>query len=94
MPQPAVLARTTLSTGTELGRSVSVYEGSVVAGGEPVASFDRPVALVVGEEAHGLPANLIDAADQAVTLEMPGGTESLNAAVAAAILMWELRRGR
>ena len=41
--------------------------------------------VVVGSEAHGLEESTIQACEQAVTLPMPGGVESLNAAVAGAI---------
>lgn len=65
-----------------------------VAGGEPMAALphDRPVAFLVGSEPHGLAPELVAAADREVTLPMLGGTESLNAAVAASIAMYERRR--
>jgi TrmH family RNA methyltransferase len=47
-------------------------------------------AVLVGSEADGLPQPLIEAADTRVTIPMPGGTESLNAAVAGAILGYQL----
>lgn len=49
----------------------------------------EPVALLVGNEAHGVPAVVTDAGEVAsVSLRMPGGSESLNAGVAAGILMY------
>jgi TrmH family RNA methyltransferase len=51
-----------------------------------------PTALLVGSEAHGLPAVLVGACDSVVTLPMPGGVESLNVAVAASIAMYERLR--
>ena len=68
--------------------------GLVVNGGDGIAAIpaDLPIALWVGSEAHGLPDRLLGAADLLVTLDMPGGTESLNAAVAGAIAMYERRR--
>lgn len=67
---------------------------TVVAGGdEPAAvSGAGPVAVVVGEEAGGLPTEVIAAAERRVTIPMPGGAESLNAAVAGAIVAYELTR--
>ena len=50
----------------------------------------RQWAIVVGSEAHGLAADEVAAADVKVTIPMPGGTESLNAAVAGAIVAYEL----
>ncbi|MDH5504130.1 MAG: RNA methyltransferase, partial [Acidimicrobiia bacterium] len=49
---------------------------------------DGPVAILVGSEAHGLPADVVAAADWRFTIPMPGGTESLNAAVAASIALY------
>lgn len=46
--------------------------------------------LVVGSEAHGLPTAVADACDLRVTIEMPGGVESLNAAVAGSIALYHL----
>ncbi|HEU4319559.1 MAG TPA: RNA methyltransferase [Acidimicrobiia bacterium] len=67
---------------------------TVVTGGEPLRSVDRrPVALLIGEEAHGLDDTIADAADYRVTIPTPGPTESLNAAVAAAIAIYELSDG-
>lgn len=47
---------------------------------------------VIGNEGHGLSPSVIDACDRAVYIPMQGDTESLNASVAAALLMWELGR--
>ena len=51
-------------------------------------------ALVIGSEAHGVSAAVRARADALVKLPMRGGAESLNAAVAAGIMMYELMRGR
>ncbi len=66
----------------------------VVSGGRPPEALaPRPRFLVVGGEARGIPAAwLADCPDQ-LTLPMPGGTESLNAAVAGSIAAYLLRRG-
>ena len=60
-----------------------VVEGGVDLEAVPLA---RP-AVIVGEEAAGLSPELVDQCDAAVTIDMPGGTESLNAAVAAGIVV-------
>ena len=54
-------------------------------------SYGRPVAVVVGSEAHGIPAAIADRAEP-VTIPMAAGTESLNAAVAASLLLFEAAR--
>ncbi len=48
--------------------------------------------LVVGSEAHGISDATRVAADMLLKLPMRGGAESLNAAVAAGIMMYELMR--
>lgn len=45
--------------------------------------------LVVGNEAHGLPLAWQRDCDQKLTLPMPGGTESLNAATAGSIALYQ-----
>lgn len=52
----------------------------------------RPVALLVGEEAHGLDPAIVAAAAHRLTIPMTGPTESLNAAVAAGIAVYELSK--
>ena len=51
-------------------------------------------ALLVGSEATGLTEDSLALADIRVTIPMPGGTESLNAAVSAAALLYEAARQR
>ena len=50
----------------------------------------HPVAAVIGNEGHGLSAAVIAACDRSVYIPMEADTESLNAGVAAALIMWEL----
>lgn len=50
--------------------------------------------LVIGNEARGVSDAVREAADCRLKLPMRGGAESLNAAVAAGIMMYELMRGR
>ncbi|MGH9009272.1 MAG: TrmH family RNA methyltransferase [Acidimicrobiia bacterium] len=56
--------------------------------------LNRPLALVFGNEAHGLPADVLDRVDTRVTIPMPGRSESLNLGMAASILLYEVRRQR
>ena len=56
--------------------------------------FRQPSAVLLGGEGAGIPADLLDVADQRVTIPMQGGIESLNAAVAAALLLYEASRQR
>ena len=50
------------------------------------------VCFAVGNEGHGLPADFIKASGGTVIIPMANKVESLNAAVAASILMWEAYR--
>lgn len=66
---------------------------TVVHDGGPISEIrERPVAVLIGEEAHGLADWMIQRADHRMTIETPGPTESLNAAVAAGIAVYELTR--
>jgi TrmH family RNA methyltransferase len=67
----------------------------VVEGGEPIDRLSPgPVALMVGDEAHGLDPAVVAGCGYLATIVMSSGTESLNAAVAASIAMWERFRSR
>ena len=58
------------------------------------ADFSGNVCLLIGNEANGLSEEIINESDETVTIPMSGRAESLNAAAAATILMWEaVRRG-
>lgn len=70
-----------------------VTVATVVAGGEDPAGLGGGLwAVLVGDESAGLPAEVAEIAGRRVTIPMPGGTESLNAAVAAGIVVYELSR--
>lgn len=63
--------------------------GLVVSGGKDPDAVQLTNALfVVGSEAHGIPQEWLKDCDALVTLPMPGGTESLNAAVAGSIALY------
>ncbi|HRQ83153.1 MAG TPA: TrmH family RNA methyltransferase, partial [Azospirillaceae bacterium] len=51
---------------------------------------DKPVALVLGNEEHGLAPELAQACTRLVTIPGVGAVESLNVSVAGAVLLWEL----
>ncbi|MFZ2095706.1 MAG: RNA methyltransferase [Anaerolineales bacterium] len=58
------------------------------------ADFRSPLALIVGGEAAGAGPASSSLADGKVHIPMPGGSESLNAGVAASILLFEVLRQR
>ena len=71
------------------------FDGRVIAAvareGEPVFSADYSgrIALVIGNEGGGVSEPLLAASHARVTIPMPGGFESLNAAAAAAVCLFE-----
>jgi RNA methyltransferase, TrmH family len=66
------------------------------AQGKPCWQLDlrQPIALVVGGEAEGAGPEALALADDYITIPMPGKSESLNAAVAAGVLLFEVVRQR
>jgi TrmH family RNA methyltransferase len=62
--------------------------GTVPRGGEAAGGVAVGTAIVVGSEAHGIPPEVVERCDQLVSVPMPGGVESLNAAVAGAIVAY------
>jgi TrmH family RNA methyltransferase len=69
---------------------------TAVRGAQPAdrVSLAAPAALLIGNEGNGLSPELAAQADAAITIPCPGPVESLNAAVAAAILLYEAARQR
>lgn len=69
---------------------------AVAHGGAPYWEIDwfQPSAIVIGSEAHGPSESAASESARQVTIPMAEGAESLNAAVAAAILLFAARRGR
>ena len=55
-------------------------------------TFERPLALVIGNETHGLSMNYAKVCDAMVQIPMQGSVSSLNVASAAAILLYEVER--
>ncbi|HCN05374.1 MAG TPA: RNA methyltransferase [Bacteroidetes bacterium] len=73
------------------GRPILVSEP--FGGAPPSQIADLPSwALVIGSEAHGVSDILRKRATQSVTIPGGHGTESLNAAIAASILLYEATR--
>ena len=57
-------------------------------------SLARPTAWLFGSEAHGLPEELLQAADRRVRVPIYGGAESLNLAAAAAVCLYASARAQ
>ena len=63
---------------------------------QPLGEIDltAPVALVIGSEGSGLAPEIAAQCDARITIPCPGPVESLNAAVAASVLLYEASRQR
>ncbi len=77
------------------GRRIPVL-AAVAADAVPCsrANLAGPAAILIGNEGSGLSAELLDRAQSRIAVPMPGPVESLNAAVAASILLYEASRQR
>ena len=67
---------------------------AVARDGDANANFSGPTALLVGNEGAGLSEDLINEAQGRVTIPCPGAVESLNAAVAGSVLLYDAMRQR
>ena len=56
------------------------------------ADMSGSVIAVIGNEGNGVSQRIFDSCES-VTIPMKGRAESLNASVAAALVMWELMKG-
>lgn len=69
--------------------SAALGEHSLVLGQDPLRADD---CVVIGNEGHGVSEEILSLSDAVVHIPMVPGTESLNAAGAAAVFMWEYFR--
>jgi len=79
------------------GLQILAAEGGAVRELDELESdgvLGRPTAWLFGNEAWGLPADLLAAADQAVAVPIYGRAESLNLAAAAAVCLYASARAR
>ena len=69
---------------------------AVATQGHPPAHHDlkHPSALILGNEGSGIPPDILRRADARVTIPTPGPVESLNAAIAGSILLYEAAHQR
>jgi 23S rRNA (guanosine2251-2'-O)-methyltransferase len=97
-------ARLQVARATNLTRALESYQkagltvvGLTADGSAEVADLEAlsgPVVLVVGSEGKGLSRLVAETCDLTVRIPMPGETESLNAGVAAGIVLYETSRLR
>lgn len=65
-------------------------------GGRSMYDLDltQPVVILIGGEGAGVEGRVFESVDAVLSIPMAGGVESLNAAVAAAVIAYEARRQR
>ena len=77
-------------------RGMTAYACVVDADATPItdAAFGTGSVALIGNEGNGLKADTVAACQCAVTIPMNGRAESLNASMAAGIILWEMIRPR
>lgn len=62
----------------------------------PIYDIDyrQGFAIVIGNESKGVQGEILNLSDQLIKIPMPGSAESLNAGVAASIIMYEAMKGK
>jgi TrmH family RNA methyltransferase len=78
--------------GVRLIAAVGVEDAGVIAAQE--MDFATGCAVMIGNEGSGLAAEWMEMCDTRVTIPCPGAVESLNAAVAGSVLLYEASRQR
>jgi RNA methyltransferase, TrmH family len=72
--------------------------GALRGSGQTMAPWEvdwrQPIALLVGNEGAGLPQEIVHSADGSIHIPMASPVESLNAAAAAAVVLYEAYRQR
>jgi len=78
--------------GIRLIAAVGAEDAGVIAASE--MDFTAGSAVMIGNEGSGLAAEWMELCDARVTIPCPGPVESLNAAVAGSLLLYEASRQR
>ncbi|HCS16000.1 MAG TPA: 23S rRNA (guanosine(2251)-2'-O)-methyltransferase RlmB [Lachnospiraceae bacterium] len=76
-------------------KNISVY-GTILEESQPYdePDYTKPSGIVIGNEANGISAPVRESLTGRIHIPMQGSVESLNAAVAAAVVMYEASRQR
>ena len=91
-----VARETNLRRAIEKMKDAGLWVYAAEAGGAPFSKLDLagPVGLVFGSEGRGVRRLVREACDGRVSIPMLGNVGSLNISVAAAVLLYEVRRQR
>ena len=91
-----VARETNLRRAIDRMKEAGIWVYAAEVGGTPHTELDLsgPVALVLGSEGRGVRRLVREGCDGAVSVPMLGAVDSLNVSVAAAVLLYEVRRQR
>lgn len=79
--------------GVMRGLGLTLYGAALSASARDLRTVDfTRAAVAIGNEGHGLSAEILDMCAGTVIIPMKPGSESLNAAAAGAVAMWEMAR--
>jgi TrmH family RNA methyltransferase len=92
---PVALAQLRLCGLTLLAASSHNHSRATVQTASPSQTDLRgPTAIIIGNEGSGLPPELIDSVDGIIAVPLAPAVESLNAAIAASVILYEAARQR
>ena len=94
---PVIVTRDAPSLLTELkGKEMKIFASVVSHGAQSVTLADKSggCVLIIGNEGNGVSDEILLSATDKITIPMKGKAESLNAAAAAAVLIWEFMKDR
>ncbi len=93
MAIPVLLAQLRVA-GVKIVAASSHSAALGVSGSSAKADLREPVAIFIGNEGAGLPREVEHAADARISIPMSAAVESLNAGVAASVVLYEAARQR
>ncbi|MBU3805053.1 MAG: RNA methyltransferase [Candidatus Cellulosilyticum pullistercoris] len=75
-------------------KGITLYTTALTERAKPIQEtiFEKKMALIIGNEGNGVSPYCLEETDHTVIIPMPGGAESLNASIAAAVCMYEITR--
>lgn len=78
------------------GDGMRIYAAALTEDAQPIETLNLGdgCGVLIGNEGNGLPAELAELCDCRGIIPIAPGTESLNAAIAASIFLYEMSRGR
>ncbi len=75
-------------------RNITTYPAVISADALSLekCNFSDGGAVIIGNEGNGIPENIVQKCDVPVTIKMKGNINSMNAGMAAGIILWEMTR--